>query len=108
MKFSVNELPRAKSDKRAILIWIHERSPQGAQAWLDAYDKALLRIEQSAASFGEAFENKDCPDADVKQIFFKTRRGRVYRLLYLINETNAYVVRVLGPGQAPVHPADIK
>ena len=36
MTFDVHELPKAKSDKRHILKWVLERSPQGGMAWLKA------------------------------------------------------------------------
>jgi hypothetical protein len=108
MRFAVHELPRAKADKRAIFEWLFERSPQGGKTWLDAYDAALVRLETQAEVFTEAFENNDCPDTDVKQAFFKTRRGRIYRLLYFIDGCDVYVLRVRGPGQAPVNPDDLK
>ena len=52
MTFTVHELPVAKSDKRAILAWLFERSPQGGRAWLKAYDDALARLEKGAGRFG--------------------------------------------------------
>jgi hypothetical protein len=106
MKFTVHELPRAKADKRRILEWLLNRSPQGGKAWLKAYGDAIRSLEDNADSFGEVLENKDCPRLEVKQTFFKKRRGRVYRLLYFVDGTEAYVLRVRGPGQAPVHPQE--
>ena len=108
MKFTVHELPRAKADKRRILQWLLERSLQGGKAWLKAYDDAVVTLESNADSFGEALENKDCPLLDLKQTFFKTRRGRVYRLLYFVEGTDVYVLRVRGPGQAPVDPLELE
>lgn len=96
MSFSVYELPRAKADKRSIVVWLRERSPQGARAWLNAYDAAIAGLKTNAASFGLAFENEHCPDAEVRQTFFKTRRGHVYRLIYLIDGKEVYVLRVRG------------
>ena len=87
MSFIVHELPRAKADKRHILQWLLERSPPGGKAWLKAYDDALISLANNADAFGEALENKDCPLLEVKQTFFKTRRGRVYRLLYFVEES---------------------
>jgi plasmid stabilization system protein ParE len=106
MNFSVHELPKARADKRSIFEWLFERSPRGARTWLDAYDDILRRLEDHAASFGEALENEDCV-IDVKQAFFKTSRGRVYRVLFFIDDADAYVLRVRGPGQAPVEPDEL-
>jgi plasmid stabilization system protein ParE len=107
MSFLVRELPKAKSDVRAIFEWLYERSAQGAKAWLDAYDAALERLASHADAFGEAIENKDCSEFEVHQIFFKTRRGRVYRAVYFIEDKTVYVLRVRGPGQAPIAPDDL-
>jgi len=107
MSFTVRELPKAKQDKRSIFGWLDERSPAGAAAWLDAYDSLIERLEQHAPSFGLAPESKDC-DFDVRQSLFKTRRGRVYRALFFIEGQEVYILRIRGPGQAPVTPEDIK
>ena len=107
MRFSVHELPRAKEDKRQILVWLLERSRQGAAAWLSAYDDALQRLDQDADSYGQAPENDDCPLVDVRQALFKTRRGRVYRVVFFIEGTDAYVLRVRGPGQPPLQPDEL-
>jgi len=57
---------------------------------------------------GTAIESKDCPDFEVRQIQFKVRSRRVYRALYFVEDNTVYVLRVRGPGQAPVDPDDIK
>jgi plasmid stabilization system protein ParE len=107
MTFIVRELPKAKHDKSSIFHWLHERSPEGAAAWLDAYDSVIERLNQHAASFGLAPESQDC-EFDVRQALFKTRRGRVYRALFFIDCRDTYILRVRGPGQAPVSPDEIR
>lgn len=107
MSFVVRELPKATQDKDSIFPWLHERSPSGAIAWLEAYDALVDRLEPNAASFGLAPESKDC-DFEVRQALFKTRRGRVYRALFFIEGEEVYILRVRGPGQAPVIPNDLK
>ena len=107
MSFTVRELPKARDDKRSIFHWLHERSPAGAAAWLDAYDSLVERLQRDARSFGEAPENQDC-DFDVRQALFKTSRGRVYRALFFMEGQDVYILRVRGPGQALVAPEEIK
>jgi len=107
MKFQVRELAKAKADKRHIFKWLHERSPSGAIAWLDAYDKMIDRLGTNADTFAAAHENADL-DMDVKQALFKTRRGRVYRALFIIDRANVFVLRVRGPGQAPVDASEME
>lgn len=107
MTFTVRELRKAKADKRAIFVWLHERSPQGALAWLAAYDEMLERLATSADSVGAAHENRNL-EMDVKQALFKTRRGRVYRALLIIAGSEVFILRVRGPGQAPVDAGDLE
>lgn len=108
MSFSVWELPRAKEDKQAILEWLLGRSRQGAAAWLDASDDALDRLRGNADSCGQALENHDCPQVDVRQLLFKTRRGRVYRIVFFIDQRDVFVLRVRGPGQPPLQPDEFQ
>ena len=61
----------------------------------------IRRLEQHASSCGPAQEHDDC-EFDVRQALFKTRRGRVYRALFFIEGEDVYILRVRGPGQAPV------
>jgi len=107
MNFTVHELPRAKQDKHSIFRWLHERSPAGAASWLRSYDLLVERLSRDASSFGEAMEKQDC-DFDVRQALFKTPRGRVYRALFFIEGEKVFILRVRGPGQAPINPEDVK
>jgi plasmid stabilization system protein ParE len=107
MSFTVRELPKAKQDKRSIFRWLLERSTAGAAAWLREYDSLVEQLRQNAASFALAPENQDC-NFDVRQSLFKTRRGRVYRILFFIEGKNVFILRIRGPGQAPIQPEDIK
>ena len=106
MTFTVRELPKAKQDKRSIFRWIHERSPMGAESWLLAYDSLIERLQDDSRSCGEAPENADC-ELFVQQALFKTQRGRVYRALFFVEGDEVYILRVRGPGQAPVSPEDV-
>jgi hypothetical protein len=45
------------------------------------------------------------PDFEVREILFKTRRGRYYRILYVIVEDEVRILRLRGPGE-PDLPAD--
>ena len=108
MSFAVQELPRAKEDKQAILEWLLERSRQGAAYWLDADDVALARPRDHADTYGKALENEDCPQLEVRQVLFKTRRGRVYRIVFFIDQEDVFVLRVRGPGQPPLQQDELQ
>lgn len=101
MTFVVRELRKAKADKRAIVLWLHERSPQGASAWLTAYDQMVERLSRNADSLPPAIENPALA-MDVREALFRTRRGRIYRALLIIEANEVFILRIRGPGQAPV------
>lgn len=107
MTFRVRELRRAQADIRQIVKWLAERSPRGARACLDAYDAMIARLENSADTLGLAEENDKC-EFEVRQASFKTNRGRVYRALFFIEGDDAFILRVRGPGQAPMQPEDLE
>lgn len=107
MSFIVQEMPRAKADKRAIVKWLADRSKQGAKSWLDAYDEMISRLHDFASSYGFAIENPECEFA-IRQAIFKTRHGRRYRAVFFIETDTVYVLRVRGPAQAPINPADLE
>lgn len=101
MTFAVYELPKALLDKRHIFAWLFERSPQGAAAWLNAYDEMVERLRTAAASLALAQENSEL-DLETREIMFKTKRGRVYRAVFHLDGENVFILRVRGPGQAPI------
>ena len=107
MKFHIKTLRKAETDVRSITKYLYERSPQGAAAWLDAYRQTRTRLASNADSCGQAEENQHF-DIDVRQALFKTRRGRIYRLLFTIVGNEVRILRVRGPGQAPAVAEDLE
>jgi plasmid stabilization system protein ParE len=106
MKYRIQMLRRAHADFASTVAYLYERSPQGAAAWVNAFEKANARLAGAADSCSEADENYRF-DIDVKQMLFKTRRGRVYRLIFTIVDDEVRILRVRGPGQASVNPDDV-
>jgi len=41
-------------------------------------------------------------------VLFKTRQGRIYRVLFLLDADPTYILCVRGPGQAPVIAIDME
>ena len=106
MKFDVSVLRRASADADQILKWIADRSPQGAAHWGRVYDESILELRRDADRHGVAPESTSVGMA-IRQKLFRTRRGRPYRLLYTIVGSKVRVLRVRGPGQAPVTRDDL-
>jgi plasmid stabilization system protein ParE len=86
MTFHVRMLRRANADFANIVAYLHERSPQGAAAWVNAFEKAKVRLSENADCCPEADENHRHA-IEVRQALFKTRRGRIYRLLFTSSTT---------------------
>jgi plasmid stabilization system protein ParE len=102
----VTMLRRAQDDVDDIHRWIDQRSPDGAERWLAAFESAVARIQRAPLSCGLAPESGRFP-SDVREVFFKTRRGRTYRLLFTVMGGEIRVLRVRGPGQRPVTRRDL-
>jgi plasmid stabilization system protein ParE len=103
MKFQVHLLWRAERDLDHIVTWLFERSPQGAEAWHKAWKKTFRTLQTSADAYGLAPESEGQP-LEVRQIFFRTRKGRNYRALYTIRGDEVLVMHIRGPGQDLVPP----
>jgi plasmid stabilization system protein ParE len=107
MKFSILILERARSDINEFRTWIATKSPQGAAAWYLALCAAVQLLRHNADRYGQAPESSDL-GRDTRQAFFRTRRGRSYRLIYTIVGKEVRILRVRGPGQAPLSDDDIR
>jgi len=99
--FSLNSWRNGNSNN-----WISQRSMQGVEAWLDAYDEMIDGLTRFVGH-GVAPEDASV-DFEVQQVVFKTRHGNVYRALYFVEGEDVYVLRVRGKGQAQVRPEDLR
>lgn len=98
---------RAERDVREIRDWIAERSRTGAESWIGSFERALRRIAKNPSSFPEAEEANALGD-DVREVLFQTRRGRMFRALFVIRHDRAYAACVRSSDRAPVTPDDIQ
>ena len=106
MTFRVVILSRARLDVDAIYAWIQERSQSGAARWYSAFLIAASSLIESPERCSLAAESERI-GITIRQRFFRTRRGRTYRLLFTIIGTEVRILRVRGPGQRPVKPDDV-
>jgi plasmid stabilization system protein ParE len=98
-------LGRAAADVDDIFNWLARRSVVGAISWYAAFHSELSQIASSPESFAEAAESRPL-GWPLRQALFKTRRGRIYRVLFQLFETEIIVLRVRGPGQPPLRRRD--
>ena len=106
MKILVRVLGRAQADIDHIYLWLRKRSPVGAAAWYTVLLHTLDELGDGRVAHSEAPEATKL-GVELRQTLFKTRRGRVYRLLLVIREDELRVLRVRGPGQRPVAQRDL-
>jgi len=107
MSLQVRVSRRAERDADEVFEWLAERSPDGAARWYSAYLATLQRLESQAASYGPAPEAERL-GINLRQIFFKTPKGRTYRALFIIEDDCVHVVSVRGAGQDLVVREDLE
>lgn len=101
MSFHVTLAARAKCDINQLFSWLSDRSPDGANRW---YSQLLARLETLANT---ADGCPLAPEAEelglpLRQSLFKTRRGNLYRTLFVIEGQTVRILTVRGPGQTAV------
>jgi plasmid stabilization system protein ParE len=98
MSFEVVLLSRAQKDFDTILNWLSAHSPTTLIRWCDSFERILDRLEREPLSFGFAPENEVLA-ASVRQAIFRTGKGFVYRLLFVVVGKEVRVLHIRGPGQ---------
>src|SRR5262249_615023 len=106
MSRTLRIVERARSDADSIFNWLVHRSTQGAISWYLAFHQAIEAIASSPVSFGEAPESHAL-GRQLRHAPFKTRRGRVYRIVFEVSDTEITILRVRGPGQSPLRRRDL-
>ncbi|MFY9253583.1 MAG: hypothetical protein WAO83_09020 [Fuerstiella sp.] len=77
--------PTAEADIQVIYDYIYEREPEGAIRWYLAFQTAANRALQLPESYPLAPENSSF-ETEVRNFLFKTRRGLIYRGLFIIRD----------------------
>jgi plasmid stabilization system protein ParE len=106
MSRSLRIVQRARTDADDIFNWLVRRSIRGAISWYLAFGQAIGKIQAAPESYARAPESQP-PNCELRQAFFKTRRGRRYRLVFQMDENSIVILRVRGPGQAPLRRRDL-
>jgi len=98
MTYHVRVSGRAERDVDTIFDWLAQKSKDGAIRWYSAYLSSLRSLPSLAPGSAKAPEAEQF-GIDLRQIFFKTRKGRTYRSLILFEDSVIHLVGVRGPGQ---------
>lgn len=89
---------RARRDADAIFDYLAERAPEGASAWATAFFQALDQLRSDPERHRHA-EESEVLDIDLRELLFKTRKGRPYRLLFIVRDQSVLVAAIRGSGQ---------
>ncbi len=106
MSRTLQILERAGADVDDIFGWLVQRSVQGAISWYLAFCRAVEKIAESSESYAEAAESRAL-GRQLRQAHFRTRRGRVYRIVFALSDIEIIILRVRGPGQSPLRRRDL-
>jgi plasmid stabilization system protein ParE len=98
MSYTVIVLPEAEQDADRIYEWIVDRSQGGADSWYTQFLEAIRGLASKAEMYGLAPESEHVQQ-EIRQLFFKTRKGLRYRVLFAVAGGTIYVLHVRGPGQ---------
>lgn len=102
MTYRLSIQPPAKRDVDHIYDWLRQYSPDGADRWFAAFEKASRGVLRHPEGYGLALEDELVEDT-LRQFLFKTRRGRTYRGVFVVVvDDEVGILRVRGPGQAPL------
>lgn len=101
MNYHVRVLTRAQRDVAACYSYIAERSPQGAASWFNRFAETRDRLRVEADRRALAKESGQV-DYEIREVLFKTRQRKPYRILFTIQGDEVLVLRVRGPGQDDV------
>ncbi len=106
MSRALRIVERARSDVDDIFNWLVHRSVPGAIAWYLAFRQAIEKVVSAPEGFAEAAEPHPL-GRQLRQAFFKTRRGRAYRVVFELSDTDIIILRVRGPGQSQLRRRDL-
>jgi plasmid stabilization system protein ParE len=98
MRYRLRVLPEADSDIDRLYVWIADRSSDGAATWYRRLSEVVESLSERPLSFGLAPEH-GLAGREIRNVNFKTRRGRLYRILFEVRENEVLVLHVRGPGQ---------
>ena len=97
-KFNVILEEESRRNIDTIYEWIAQRSSAGAARWYRALLKALDRLANEAERCPVAPESHRF-DETIRNLSFRMRSGRTYRILFTVIGVEAHVLYVRAPGQ---------
>lgn len=107
MTYRVRIIPQAERDIDRLFLWIAKRAPEGAATWYRRLQEVLESLRTSPLSGSLAPEHLHL-QREIRDLNFKTRRGRMYRLLYEVQGNEVLVLHGRGPGQRLLNEDEVR
>lgn len=101
MTYRIVVAPAATREALRIFNRLKEKSFQGAGDWYQAYRSAIVSLIDNPERWPVA-EDRPRKGRVVRQLIFKTKRGRRYRLLFAIDGDAVLILHTRAPGQRPI------
>jgi plasmid stabilization system protein ParE len=99
-RFRVVITPEAQEGIRHAYEWVSTYSPDSANVWMNGLFRAIQSLDTMPRRAPLAFEN-DLFREELRQLLYG-KRGRVYRILFTIQDNEVQVLFVRHSAQAPV------
>ena len=106
MIYRVILMPPAERQLVETYDWLAERSRAGANAWFNRFIAALETLETQPLLCAVAPENSGTV-REVRQLLFRTRKGRRYRVLFTVDQADVVILQIRGPGEPLVGAEDL-
>lgn len=107
MSFQIIIHREAAVDFSTIYHYIEAQTPGGAIAWADAFRDARDRVLKNPYACGLIPERARML-VDYREYFFKTKRGRRYRVIFAIEAQTITILYIRGPGQDYIYTKELR
>jgi plasmid stabilization system protein ParE len=106
MTFQVELTPIAEAQIERTYRWYRERNPDFADRWFRSLMNTIATLQEKPHRCGLAIEREIFPE-EVRQLLHGKSKN-VYRILFVIRDSNVYVLYVRHSSQSPLTTEDIE
>ncbi len=93
MSFRIRYTATAEADLERQLLWLKERSPQGAETWVNGIIQAVESLRENPGSQALALEGQRFGREIYQLLHGKRPRGK-YRILYVIEGQEVLILTI--------------
>ncbi len=106
MTFQVELTPIAEAQIDRTYQWYRERNPDFADLWFRSLMNTIATLQEKPHRCGLAIEHDIFPE-EVRQLLHGKSKN-IYRVLFIIRESNVYILFIRHSSQSPLNIEDIE